>query len=210
MLAGGVICAAPGEQELKLVYQMQAAVLETQSFAKIEALLKQGVDVNAPIGCGTYSPLDGAIDKQNVGMLEFLLAHGAKPPARSLARAAFSSGNQQALEMTQALIAVGVDPNTRDIDANNALLSATYRGNQELVGFLLSQKGIQLDEFDVDGFTALMWAVKHGSSEIVDMLLHAGASVQIANQRGVTAITISGQEIEKQQVIVRKLKAAAR
>jgi hypothetical protein len=35
--------------------QMQAAVLKDQDLKKIEELLKQGVDINAPIGCGTYA-----------------------------------------------------------------------------------------------------------------------------------------------------------
>jgi ankyrin repeat protein len=206
MLVGGGACAEPSEQALKLAYQMQSAILETQDVTKVEALLKQGVDVNAPIGCGTYSPLDGAIDKQNVGLLKFLLARGGKPLAHHLARAAFSSGSQQALEMTQALVEAGLDPNARDPDASNALISATYRENQALVRFLLAQRGIKLNEFDVDGFTALMWAIKHGSSEIVDLLLQAGASVDAANKRGETAIAVAEQEIQQQQAILAKLK----
>jgi ankyrin repeat protein len=210
MAVGGTAFAAPDEPAIKLAYQMQAAVLDAQDIAKVEALLDQGVDVNAPIGCGSYRPLDGAIDRQNVQMLKFLLAHGATPRASDLAAAAFASGSRQAMEMTRALIEAGVDPNARKPDGNNALLSATYRENQELVRFLLSQRGIKLDEFDVDGFTPLMWAIKHGSSQIVDMLLQAGANVHAENKRGETARAVAEQEIRKQQAILAKLNAASK
>jgi len=193
---------------------MQVAVLKSQDISKVEALLKQGVDVNAPIGCGGFSPLDGAIYRENVAMLKFLLAHGAKPSAGNLAGAAFADGGQQALEMTKALIAAGMDPNTRTSHGNNALMSATYQGNEELVAFLLSQPGIKLDKYDIDdGFTALMWAVKHGNTEIVDMLLKAGANPFIANKEGETAITVAKleiQEIQKQKDIISKLQAVPR
>ena len=45
--------------------QMQMAILKDQDIHKVEELLKQGVDINAPIGCGTYAPLDGAVRTQN-------------------------------------------------------------------------------------------------------------------------------------------------
>ncbi|MHA3774239.1 ankyrin repeat domain-containing protein [Verrucomicrobiota bacterium sgz303538] len=204
-----IVCTAaaePADEKLALAYQMQEAVLRTQDVGKVQDLLARGVDINAPIGCGTFSPLDGAVHTQNVGMLKFLLAHGAKPRGHELANAAFASEHQQALEMVKALLDAGVAPNTRS-DYSNALISATYRENVDLVRLLLSQRGIKIDETDVDGYTALMWAVKHGSTDIVDMLLNAGASVAVKNQRGETASTLARQEIEKQQAIISKLNA---
>ena len=222
VIVGGAVCAssfyfrphhARKDEDFKLAYQMQDAVLGPQAgIAKVEALLKQGVDVNAAIGCGGYAPLDGAIDRHNVGLFMFLLAHGARPHAGNLAWAAFAGNDRQAFEMTRALIDAGMDPSTRAPDGNNALLSATYRGNRELVRFLLSQRGIALDEFDVDGFSALMWAVKNGEPEIADMLLQAGASVRATNKRGETALSIAGQEVQRvqrQQAILSKLQAKA-
>lgn len=201
-----IVWAEPSDQQLKLGYQMQEAVLKTQDVRKVQQLLDAGIDVNAPIGCGTYSPLDGAIHTQNAELLKFLLTHGAKPRGRELADAAFASGHQQALQMVQALLDAGVPSDTRN-DSSNALIRATYRGNYDLIRLLLSQRRTKLDETDVDGITALMWAVKHGSQEIVDLLLHAGASASFANKRGETAATIAQQEIEKQRTIISKLQS---
>ena len=202
-----IACTAVAEHvddKLNLGYEMQEAILKTQDIRKIQDLLTRGIDINAPIGCGTFSPLDGAVHTQNVEVLKFLLAHGAKSRGRELADSAFTSGHQQALEMVTALLQAGVPPNTRN-EYSNALIQATYRENRDLVRLLLSQRDIKLDETDVDGYTALMWAVKHGSSEIVDMLLHAGASVAVTNNQGETAATIAQQEIEKQRAIISKL-----
>ena len=202
-----IACTAVAEQvddKLNLGYEMQEAILKTQDIRKVQDLLTRGIDINAPIGCGTFSPLDGAVHTQNVEVLKFLLAHGAKSRGRELADSAFASGHQQALEMVTALLQAGVPPNTRN-EYSNALIQATYRENRDLVRLLLSQRDIKLDETDVDGYTALMWAVKHGSSEIVDMLLHAGASVAVTNNQGETAATIAQQEIEKQRAIISKL-----
>lgn len=207
-----IACTAlgePADEQLKLAHEMQEAILITQDIHKVQDLLKRGIDIHAPIGCGTFSPLDGAVHTQNVEILKFLLEHGAKPHGRELANAAFASGQLQALEMVTALLQAGVPPNTRN-EHSNALIRATYRENQELVRLLLSQRDIQLDEVDVDGYTALMWAVKQGSSEIVEMLLHAGASVAVMNEKGETATTIAQQEMEKQRALIAKLNAVPR
>jgi len=206
LITTGVLWAEPSEQQLRLAYQMQEAVLKTQDIQKVQHLLDAGIDINSPIGCGTFSPLDGAVHVQNPELLKFLLTHGAKPRGRELADAAFASGPQQGLQMVQALLDAGIPPDTRS-DTSNALIRATYRGNSDLIRLLLSKPGTKLDETDIDGFTALMWAVKHGSQEIVDLLLQAGASASFANERGETAATIAQQEIEKQRTIISKLQS---
>ena len=40
---------------------MQEAVLRKRDVGEVLRILKAGFDVNAPIGCGTYSALDGAV-----------------------------------------------------------------------------------------------------------------------------------------------------
>lgn len=160
---------------LRLAYQMQAAVLNDQGLKKIEQLLKQGVDINAPIGCGTYAPLDGAVNTQNLKMLRFLLAHGAKPRGRDIVDAAFISNLDSALSFVKVLLAAGVDPNATNYYGGTALSSAAFRGNRDLVVLLLAQPHIKLDIADESGDTALISAADQGSLDIVDLLIKAGA-----------------------------------
>lgn len=196
--------AAWSAEPLELALQMQAAILQTKDVQKVEALLQQGADVNAPIGCGTFSPLDGAISTQNVEMLTFLLAHGANPRGHELAHAAFASGHEEALHMVSALLQAGMNPNARD-EFSDALIQAASRENIDLLKLLLLQPGIRLDEIDDDGCTALMMAAKRGSLEMVDLLLHAGARVGVSNQRGETAASFAQQEIDKRIQIISRL-----
>jgi hypothetical protein len=173
-----------------LAIKMQMAVLKDRDIHEVKALLEQGADINAPIGCGTYSALDGAIDTGNLGMLKFLLAHGAKPQRYELANAAFMGEPQKALEFSRALLAAGVDPNATN-RYSTPLTSAAYRGNRDVVALLLAQPGINIDAQDVDGFTALTWAVGHGSLDIVDLLVQAGANPNIKNRFGESATTLA-------------------
>ena len=188
-----------------LALQMQMAVLKDQDIQKVGELLKQGVNINAPIGCGTYGPLDGAVNTRNLDMLKFLLAHGAKPHGRELADAAFMGGDPQiALNFVHVLLSAGVDPNATN-DYSNALSSAAYQGNREVVELLLAQPRIKVDAPDVDGYTALMWAAEHGDRDIVDSLLQAGADPSLKNRRGQTAEALADQGIATRQAIILKL-----
>lgn len=169
--------------------QMQMAILKDQDIHKVEELLKQGVDINAPIGCGTYSPLDGAVDRVNLDMLKFLLAHGAKPRGRELPQAAFIDNPKTALNFVKVLLAAGADPNATDNPwmGLTALGNAAYRGNRDLVVLLLAQPHIKVDVPDGGGETPLMNAADRGSVDIADLLLKAGANPRLKNSWGQTA-----------------------
>ena len=167
--------------------QMQMAVLKDQDLNKIAELLKQGVDINAPIGCGTYAPLDGAVDRANLNMLKFLLAHGAKPRGRELPDAAFISNPKTALNFVKVLLSADVDPNATNYYGGTALSSAAFRGNRDLVVLLLAQPHIKLNIADESGDTALISAADEGSLDIVDLLVKAGANPNLKDSWGETA-----------------------
>lgn len=186
--------------------QMQSAVLMFKDVGKVEQLVKEGVDINAPIGCGDYSPLDGAVDTENLDMLKFLLAHGAKPKGRELANAAFLNNPDVAMTFAKELLAAGVSPNATN-RYSTPLTSAAYQGHRDLVVLLIAQPGIKIDAPDVDGYTALMWAASHGESELVDLLMKAGANPKLKNNRGETAASLAEEGIATRRTIISKLEA---
>ena len=157
--------AKPGSQRRidPRAMQMQMAILKDQDIQKVEELLKQGVDINAPIGCGTYAPLDGAVDTRNLKMLMFLLAHGAKPRGREIDEAAFIENPKTALNFVKVLLEAGVDPNATGNNGSTAISNAAFRGNSDLVVLLLAQPHIKINVPDGGGDTALMYAADNGS-----------------------------------------------
>jgi ankyrin repeat protein len=159
---------------------MQKAVLFDQDTNTIKALVAEGVNPNDPIGCGTYSPLDGAVGKGNVEMLELLLSLGAKPSERQMVYAARAADPETGLKMVELLRCAGVSVNARDYylrteKFTTALHAAVWNENLKLVHYLLGQPDIRLDERDVDGYTPLQIALEKGNVALSSMLLAAGA-----------------------------------
>ena len=190
---------------------------------QLKELIKQGVDINAPIGFdrmlmegedasarkGTNWPLDVGVGQERLDMVKLLLANGAKLHGKELAMAAFARNPDDSLAMITALLQAGADANSRH-DNFTALFWASFRGNIKAVKLLLAQPGIKLDQTTVDGDTALMTAVEHGHTEIVEALLKAGANVSITNNRGETASAIAHKGLEKQQAMISTLESRTR
>jgi ankyrin repeat protein len=181
--------------------QMQWAVLKDRDIHEVEALLKQGVDINVLIGCGTYAPLDGAVGTQNLKMLKFLLAHGAKPRGREIEEAAFIENRKTALNFVKVLLSVGDDPNSTGNNGSTALANAAYRGNRDLVALLLAQPQLKVDAPDASGDTALMNAADHGSLDIENLLLKAGANPHLKDSWGQTAMDMDERVSAKKKAV---------
>jgi Ankyrin repeats (3 copies)/SLBB domain len=181
--------------------QMQMAILKDRDIYKVEELLKQGVDINAPIGCGTYAPLDGAVSTENMEMLKFLLAHGAKPRGREMVEAAFIDNPKIALNFVKMLLSTGVDPNATNNNGGTAISNAAYRGNHDLVVLLLAQPHINVDMPDGSGDTALMGAADHGSVDIENLLLKAGANPHLKDSWGQKATDMDERVLAKKKAV---------
>jgi ankyrin repeat protein len=200
-------------------------VIYGSSFKRLEQLkelIKQGADVNAPIGFNrmrkegdgpssrtpTAWPLDGAVQQGEMDMVKLLLASGAKFHGGELAMAAFARRENESLAMVTALLQAGADVNSPQRESGHtALIWASFNGYKNMVKLLLAQPGIQLDAIDIDGQTALMAAAEKGHAEIAEMLLQAGAKVSITDKRGETATALAQEALAKQQAMVSKLQS---
>ena len=189
---------------------MQKAVLDEHNLDKIRSLVASGVDPNAPIGCGTYAPLNGAIQQSNPEMVALLLSLGAKPTdAQTVAATGLSTFDRS--KMVKMLLAAGASVNARDYYSKdedrftNPIHLAVRSGDRELIACLLAQKGIELNNPDVDDETPLMIAIKRGDAGEVDMLLAAGADPGQKNRAGLDAAAVAAGVIKQQQTFLGKL-----
>jgi hypothetical protein len=195
-------------KELEQALQMQEAVLRKQDVGEIQRILKAGFDVNAPIGCGTYSALDGAVQVESMGILTLLLDAGAKPKGSALLSAARCRNMDISSKMVETLLKRGADPNHRDFYMGDRkrfstpLHIACYQGNYTVVQLLLRQPSIELDTIDIDGRTPLMWAVERGHEGIIGLLLENGADPKIKNAEGKTAAEIAREQIRKREKVL--------
>jgi hypothetical protein len=169
--------------------QMQQAVLQKQDLNEIQRILKAGFKIDDPIGCGTFNSLDGAVAVENLEILKFLLASGARPKNSALLQAVWSHHPDVSRQMVEMLLKAGADPNYKDCYMgdtnrfNTPLHVACYQGYLADVQLLVNQPGVELNSIDIDGYTPLMLAVSKGNKEIVGLLLAKGANPNIAKQR---------------------------
>ncbi|KAK3400625.1 hypothetical protein B0T20DRAFT_494530 [Sordaria brevicollis] len=72
----------------------------------------------------------------------------------------------------------------RDKRGRTPLHAAAELGRDNILGFLLDQKGVRLDAFDIQGFTALHLATIYDHPQCVFQLLERGANSQLVDGNG--------------------------
>lgn len=86
-------------------------------------------------------------------------------------------------EIITYLLAKGVDPNQKDKEGNNALMSAA--GNKDIENIkLILPKIKDVNAININGESALTEAVKSGSAETVSLLLDNKADVNVKDAKG--------------------------
>jgi formylmethanofuran dehydrogenase subunit D len=95
-------------------------------------------------------------------------------------------------ESVSELLALGVDPNHKDIFGGSPLWYSSQLGHVPVVCLLLQRIGIELDsQSNVSGFTAIMVAANSGHQKVVELLLDAGANPNIQDNNGRILLTIA-------------------
>lgn len=136
----------------------------------VNDLLTRGIDPNVPDNHGCTA-LFGAVFNGHSGVVEALLAGGARPDKSGALLQASICGS---LEIVQLLLAYQADPNIADLYGKTALYSAAQFGFLDIANVLLD-KGSNPNKADCNGCTALNQAANYGHAEIVKTLLARGA-----------------------------------
>ncbi len=158
-------------QDLRLV-----TAVADQDTPTVQALIAEGVDVNAPRADGATALL-WATHWDALDTVDLLLRSGADVNATddhgvtALARAAENAG----FPMVERLLGAGADANAAQTSGLTPLMTAARTGNLAIVRTLLDH-GADVNAATVEtGSTALMWALAAPHPDTVRLLLDRGA-----------------------------------
>jgi len=154
-----------------------------------QTLVATGAKINVENDNGG-TPLMHAAVGGNIEIVALLLSAGAKVNTEAVngwTALALASAKGYVPVINQLLDA-GADPNLSDIFGWTPLMHAVEQERRDAVAVLLRQPQIHLDFRNVDGVTALHRAAAQGFSEISRMLVRAGASPNLPDQTGRTAL----------------------
>ncbi|MFF1919393.1 ankyrin repeat domain-containing protein [Streptomyces sp. NPDC058221] len=141
------------------------------------------------------TPLLLAVHGGHVEVAQLLVAAGADPDAQDRREESpwLATGVTGSVPMLHALLPAGPDLKLRNRFGGIALIPASERGHVAYVRELLRVTDIDVDHVNRLGWTALLEAVILGDGgrahrEIVELLLAAGATPELPDGDGVTAL----------------------
>ena len=179
---------------------------EDIKLAKIDMLIRLGVDVNATYGA--RSVLNLAKYKKEEKIVKFLEENGARDfidekKANKLGVELCEICEREAKGINIAeikeLIDMGADVSAEDTKGNTALMCASVVGHKEIAELLI-QNGANVNQKDINGATALMEASYWGNKEVVELLIQNRADVNQKNNNGNTALIYATLEGYKEIV----------
>ncbi len=153
----------------------------------VEQLIAAGADVNDRTERGEEI-LFSTLYYGRPEIIDALLAAGARLPADddSVTRAAYlaaSNGFEGVFRMATE------EAESRGIPWWEGVpLHAAARGGSVLIGGVLLERGVVVDEQNIYGITALHIAAEHGRLAFVELLVRSGAAMQQPSVMGMTAL----------------------
>lgn len=151
----------------------------------LQTLLKQKVDVNAPLPDGSTA-LHLAAQSDDLETADLLIGAGAQVSTANdygITPLMLASENGSAA-MIEKLLKAGAKPNAVPPTGETALMTAARTGKPGAVQALLVH-GADVNAKEPSlGQTALMWAAAQGHSEVVQLLVEGGADVRAKSKPG--------------------------
>ena len=172
--------------------------------AKVQLLLAEGADVNAPSKQGRTPLMVAAACATCSDIVKLLLEKGADAKARdsgggSPLSDAASAGSATSVDL---LLAAGADPNAADNFGVTPLMNASIGGNVKAVRALLAKGAdpklantksgqVKFGDVQVNHMTALMFGIPYAPPQMAAALIKAGADVNARDIRGMTPLMLA-------------------
>jgi ankyrin repeat protein len=146
--------------------------------AAVQALIRQGADVNRPQADGATA-LHWAVHRDNTQLADILIAAGAD--VKAVNRNGITSLHMASLygnpPMIERLVKAGADARQVGPGGETMLMLAARNGNTRAIRVLLAAGADVNAREPLRGTTALMWAAEQRHPAAVQALLAAGADV---------------------------------
>ena len=179
---------------------MQAA--EGGNLEGVRVLVRRGADVNVAIRPWGLTALMLATGQGHLEIVKTLLKAGANPNAVAFGHggvpgwawmAAMNRCHERWLEMTDAMLAAGVELNPKGIYPSP--LGYAIEENDTVMIEALLKRGANVNLADSEtGDTLLIFAVRFSTPEVVAALIEAGADVNARNKSGQTVLMVADQK----------------
>ena len=190
----GCLLAAPGPvfaaEDLPLIDAVKA-----EDVARVERLLAEGVDVDAPQGDGATA-LHWASHRDHRDLAARLIRAGASVDAADdhgvtpLALACLNAS----VPMVELLLDAGADPSLARSTGVTPLMTAARVGDVEVVRRLLAAGADPTAAESTRGQTALMWAVAENQTPVAAVLLETGGGATTRSTNGFTPLLFAAQQ----------------
>ena len=170
-----------------------AAVMD-EDLDEVENLIRNGAKLNVrDRSLEGMTPLHAAIETGNIEIMQFLLAHGAKPNSRDFQkRTPLMVMDEDAdKEMVRILMSYGANVRLADAGKNTVLHHFAAFDEPEMMRFLVEQ-GADPNARNKQRRTPLMIAAENDNAEAMRVLLESGADVGAVTKKRQTAWDLAG------------------
>jgi ankyrin repeat protein len=168
--------------------------VKSRNVAAVQALLKQHVEVNAPLGDGATA-LHWAVHFDDLQIADLLIRAGARVNAANDTGVTplFLACTNRNAAMVEKLLAANANPNAALLNGETVLMTCSRTGEIGAVNALLARRAnVNVKEPSHDQ-TALMWAAAQRHPRVVQALIEHGADVharsRIYNQTVTSEVT---------------------
>lgn len=179
-----------------------ADAMERQDRPRVQALLRQGVAVNAAQVDG-MTALHWAVHHNDPTSARLLVAARAdvNAPNRYGVRPLSLACTNGSTELVELLLKAGADPEPQLPGGETALMTAARTGRVGPVQALIAHKA-RVNAKARSGQTAVMWAAAEGHAPVVQLLIRAGADFRTPLPSGFTPMTFAVREGRREVVQV--------
>lgn len=167
----------------------------------LQQLIEQGADINTHYReAERLTPLIQAINLQKIEIVEMLLLAGADvhQSQYEITMPLWIATGLGSLGIVKLLLKAGANPNLGDVTSAPLHLAIT-KNNPDIVEALI-QAHADLNRTCALGYTPLMTAASKGNLMICKRLVKAGANIDIHDDYGDTALTIS-ESLDHQDIV---------